>query len=192
MNGMKTEVQRLFNLAFVFSCSLVCSCSQTNHAGRCPAPCLEEDKSSVIAPSVSKMLVRCLGFRVDQEGFNSTIRLGQCDDRHQCKWLLDQINKSEFKDRFVPNWNPPYYLIFLTAGNQIVCAVECTDDNFHFVQAKKTFWSYYVGGIIPVHGSKWKHGDPFEWGEIPDFEHTVWRICRRRLIRTHPGGSWIR
>jgi hypothetical protein len=174
---MKITMRRYFLLVLLFLGNQSCSCLNNDHV-RCYTDSKLDDAFSGSRPQVSKMLVRSLGFNEDKEGFNSTIRLGECNKRFECEWILDQISRSKFKDRFVPNWSTPYYLFFLTAKGDVICAVDCIDDNFQFVQAKKTFWSYYVGPIIPVQGSKWKPGDDFEWGEIPGFEKTVWRMCR--------------
>lgn len=123
-------------------------------------------------PRIASIRVGCLGSIEDKQGFISTIKLGESHDKAKCSWLYEYAHKTELWRKGVTNLDPNYFVLFLDAKRDVVSALECNGDNFHFVEAKKTFWSYYVGPIIPVRGDKWK------WGEIPNFKKTIWRMCK--------------
>ncbi len=112
------------------------------------------------------------GWAAKDPEFDPLIRTGQSNDKVQCASLYESVMKSDFRKRFVTNWDPEYYVIFRDSRMKTVCAIECNDDSFRFVKAKKGFWLYHVGSVIPVRDDKESRG------HINGFKKTVLRLAR--------------
>lgn len=124
---------------------------------------------------VSKMVYAWLGGLNDKEGYFPLINCGRCENQAKVSQLFHEIVKADYRRRFVTNFDPGYYLIFLTARDKMVCVLDCDEDCFKFTEARKTFWRYAVGLTIPPQGKSKK-----DWGTLPDFDRRVLRMVETR------------
>lgn len=122
-------------------------------------------------PRVVGLIVCDFGFREDSHGYISTIKRAHSSDASKCVWLHEWVQKTTFNKAPVTNLEPNYFVLFLGTTGDIVTAIECNGDHFRFVEAKKTFWSYYIGPIISMNDGSW------QWGEIPNFSKIVKSLC---------------
>lgn len=111
----------------------------------------------------------------DREGFYPLTRCGQCENEAKVQQLFGDICGADFRKRSVTNWDPNYFVIFLTATDKLVCVLECNEDCFMFVEGRKTFWGCAMGHIIPHSGR-----DKWHWGTLPDFDRRVMRTLENR------------
>jgi len=168
--------QNAVRLSFfaVVSCAVqACTSVKDNGAGRNIS--LPGNKANEPA-RVTKVLVCRLGFREDKNARSSVIAVRICHNRRKSEWLYQQVNRKQFTYENVPNWSSSYFLVFMGSKNDVVCALECIDDTYQFVGARKTLLSCYVGPPLIETGKKQPR-----W-QLPGLEDTAWSISQFRLV----------